>query len=116
MATKKKHLKAPKKADASRLATPTSAVQGTATANPQAQPDPTALSIGDLKNLASVIDVASTRGAFKANEMAGVGFLYNKLSAFIAKVAPAEPKVDGGTPTVGQAGAGQAPVTTTQEK
>jgi hypothetical protein len=32
--------------------------------------------------------VASTRGAFKANEMAGVGFLYNKLQAFLAKVAP----------------------------
>jgi hypothetical protein len=107
MATKKKNLKAPKKADASKSAT---AAKGTATANPAAQPDPTALSIGDLKNLSSIIDVASTRGAFKANEMAGVGFLYNKLSAFIAKVAPAEPKAEGETPTVGQA---QAP---TQEK
>ena len=53
---------------------------GTATAQPQAtaqapQPDPTALSIGDLKNLATILDVASTRGAFKAGEMAGVGFL-----------------------------------------
>jgi|TARA_R110000803_G_scaffold1043_1_gene3472 hypothetical protein len=109
MATKKKNLKAPKKADA-----PKSAAQGTATANPAAQPDPTALSIGDLKNLSSIIDVASTRGAFKANEMAGVGFLYNKLSAFIAKVAPAEPKADG-TPTVGNDGAGMAPAPT-QEK
>ena len=50
--------------------------------------DPTALSIGDLKNLSTILDVASTRGAFKANEMAGVGFLYNKLQAFLAKVAP----------------------------
>ena len=62
----------------------------TATANPAAQPDPTALSIGDLKNLSSIIDVASSRGAFKAGEMAGVGTLYNKLSAFLAKVAPTE--------------------------
>jgi hypothetical protein len=73
---------------------------GTATANPQAapaqapQPDPTALSIGDLKNLSTILDVASTRGAFKANEMAGVGFLYNKLQAFLAKVAP-EQKPEG---------------------
>ena len=59
------------------------------TAGTQApQPDPTALSIGDLKNLSTILDVASTRGAFKANEMAGVGFLYNKLQAFLAKVAP----------------------------
>ena len=84
MATKRKNLK---KATAK-------APTGTATAQPQAAPaqapqsDPTALSIGDLKNLSTILDVASTRGAFKANEMAGVGFLYNKLQAFLAKVAP----------------------------
>ena len=87
MATKKKNLKKSAKATAK-------APIGTATANPQAapaqapQPDPTALSIGDLKNLSTILDVASTRGAFKAGEMAGVGFLYNKLQAFLAKVAP----------------------------
>ena len=89
MATKKKTLKKPStKAPKSAPAT------GTATAQPQAQPDPTALSIGDLKNLSTILDVASTRGAFKANEMAGVGFLYNKLQAFLAKVAP-EQKPEG---------------------
>ena len=51
-------------------------------------PDPMALSIGDLKNLTVIIDVASTRGAFKAAEMANVGFIYNKLQSFLAKVAP----------------------------
>ena len=95
MATKKKNLKKSAKATAK-------APTGTATANPQAapaqapQPDPTALSIGDLKNLSTILDVASTRGAFKANEMAGVGFLYNKLQAFLAKVAP-EQKPEGAT-------------------
>ena len=84
MATKKKNLKKSAK---------TTAPKETATAQPQVapaqgQPDPTALSIGDLKNLSTILDVASTRGAFKANEMAGVGFLYNKLQAFLAKVAP----------------------------
>ena len=91
MVTKKKSLKKPDVAT------------GTATANPQApQQDPTALSIGDLKNLSTILDVASTRGAFKAGEMAGVGFLYNKLQAFLAKVAPAEQKPEGakaGAPT-----------------
>jgi len=87
MATKKKNLRKSEKASP--------APKATATAQPQAstgqqapQPDPTALSIGDLKNLSTIIDVASTRGAFKANEMAGVGVLYNKLQAFLAKVAP----------------------------
>ena len=70
----------------------TATAQPTAPANeqPQPQPDPTALSIGDLKGLMSIIDVASARGSFRAGEMAGVGTLYNKLSAFLAKVAPTE--------------------------
>jgi len=48
----------------------------------------TDLNIGDLRNIALVMDVASTRGAFRANEMATVGLIYNKLQAFLAKVAP----------------------------
>ena len=106
MATKKKNLKKSAKATAK-------APTGTATANPQAapaqapQPDPTALSIGDLKNLSTILDVASTRGAFKANEMAGVGFLYNKLQAFLAKVAPEQtPEGTAGAPATAPATAG----------
>ena len=75
MATKKKNLK-----KSAKTAKPTAAAQPQqASAGQQApQQDPTALSIGDLKNLSTILDVASTRGAFKANEMAGVGFLYNQ--------------------------------------
>ena len=73
------------------------------TAGTQApQPDPTALSIGDLKNLTTILDVASTRGAFKASEMAGVGYIYNKLQAFLARVAPEQKPggtVGAGAPT-----------------
>jgi len=69
-------------------ATATATAQPTAPANEQ--PDPNALSIGDLKGLMSIIDVASARGSFRAGEMAGVGTLYNKLSGFLAKVAPTE--------------------------
>ena len=46
------------------------------------------LSIADLRNLATIIDVASTRGAFRANEMATVGVMFNKLQSFLSKVAP----------------------------
>ena len=63
------------------------ATKATAPTNAPA-PDPMALSIGDLKNLSVILDVASTRGAFKAAEMANVGFIYNKLQSFLAKVAP----------------------------
>ena len=73
-------------------ATATATAQPTAPASDpaQAQNDPSALSIGDLKGLQSIIDVASARGSFRANEMAGVGTLYNKLTTFLAKVAPAQ--------------------------
>ena len=47
--------------------------KATATAQPTApaneQPDPNALSIGDLKGLMSIIDVASARGSFRAGEL-----------------------------------------------
>jgi|TARA_B100001093_G_scaffold126117_1_gene118707 hypothetical protein len=103
MATKKKNLK--------KSATTATAPQATATAQPQAaqaqaqapQPDPAALSIGDLKNLLTILDVASTRGAFKANEMAGVGIVYNKLQAFLAKVAPEQaPEGTAGAPATAE--------------
>jgi len=102
MATKKKNLK--------KSAKTATAPKETATAQPQAaqaqapQPDPTALTIADLKNLATILDVASTRGAFKANEMAGVGFLYNKLQAFLAKMAPEQkPEDTAGAPATAPA-------------
>ena len=56
--------------------------------SPEGQAPQNDLSIGDLRNLSTVIDVASTRGAFRANEMAMVGAVYNKLQAFLARVAP----------------------------
>lgn len=57
------------------------------TTSPQGQPA-NDLTIADLKNIGTIIDVASTRGAFRANEMATVGLVYNKLQMFLAKVAP----------------------------
>jgi hypothetical protein len=59
----------------------------TQTQTPPPQPT-TDLTIADLRNLGTIIDVASSRGAFRANEMATVGLMYNKLQSFLAKVAP----------------------------
>ena len=80
----------------------------TATAQPTApaQPDPMALSIGDLKGLASILDVASTRGAFKAAELAGVGTLFNKLNTFLVNVEKT------GGQQVGTDATAQAPAST----
>ena len=90
MATKTKKLK--KDAEPKATAQPTATAQPAGTA-PQQQPG-TDLSIADLKNLGTIIDVASTRGAFRANEMATVGAMYNKLQAFLARVAPEQKPED----------------------
>lgn len=44
------------------------------------------LTIADLASLKQIIDAASTRGAFRASEMKGVGEIYDKLSAFLDAV------------------------------
>ena len=48
------------------------------------------LTITDLQNVRSIIDIAATRGAFKAAEMAAVGGVFNKLDAFLQSVVPAQ--------------------------
>lgn len=45
------------------------------------------LTVQDLAGLRSIIEVASQRGAFKAQELEAVGKLFNKLSAFLDAVA-----------------------------
>jgi len=45
------------------------------------------LTIQDLAGLKTIIDVATQRGAFKANEMMSVGTIYNKLETFLNTVA-----------------------------
>jgi hypothetical protein len=45
------------------------------------------LNINDLNAMKSIIDIASSRGAFKPNEMMAVGQTYSKLTAFLEQVA-----------------------------
>jgi cell division protein FtsL len=44
------------------------------------------LTINDLNALKTIIDIASSRGAFKPNEMVAVGQTYTKLDTFLATV------------------------------
>jgi hypothetical protein len=54
-------------------------------------PEPSAeLTVQDLTAIKQIIDVASARGAFKANEMAVVGQTYNKLEAFLGAVSASQ--------------------------
>jgi hypothetical protein len=45
------------------------------------------LSINDLQAMKVIIDIASSRGAFKPNEMVAVGQTYTKLESFLEQVA-----------------------------
>ena len=51
-------------------------------AAPEEAPQAT-LSLNDLGVLANIINLATTRGAFKANELSSVGAAYDKLNFFL---------------------------------
>jgi hypothetical protein len=53
----------------------------------QAKADPNELTINDLNAMKVIIDIASSRGAFKPAEMTVVGQTYTKLSSFLEQVA-----------------------------
>lgn len=55
---------------------------------PQAQPG---LTLQDLILVAQIIQVSSQRGTFKADELANVGTLYNKLIAFLQSTGALTP-------------------------
>ena len=46
----------------------------------------TQITITDLDTIKNIIDLASSRGAFRAGEMKDIGEVYNKLSAFLEAV------------------------------
>ena len=55
----------------------------------QAAPAPE-LTITDLINIRSVVDVAVRRGAFGAAEVSAVGAAFDRLNTFLNAVAPAK--------------------------
>ena len=48
------------------------------------------LNISDLAALKSIVEVATQRGAFKANELEAVGKTFNKLNEFLESVGSKE--------------------------
>ena len=66
------------------------APESTQATNAAPQPGPADLNISDLTALKSIIEVATSRGAFKAAEYEAVGKTFNKLSAFLEAVAKKE--------------------------
>ena len=61
----------------------------TETAAPE-QPQAPSVSVNDLVNVYNIIDLASKRGAFQANELASVGAVANKVKEFVDHVQAAQ--------------------------
>jgi hypothetical protein len=66
---------------------PAAEVANTETAQQPQGPD---LNVSDLLALKNIIEVATTRGAFKATELEAVGKTFNKLNSFLEAVAKKE--------------------------
>ena len=56
---------------------------------------PVTITIADLDVLKNIVDLASSRGAFRGAELAEVGAVYNKLSQFLEAVV-AQAKAEAG--------------------
>ena len=70
-------------------------VEAPATTEGQAAPAPAALSLNDLGVLANIIDLASSRGAFRGSELTQVGAAYEKLTAFVRAVQESQAQAAG---------------------
>ena len=53
------------------------------------------ISIQDLQNLLIIVDLATTRGAFRGAELTQVGQVFDRLNAFLQSVAPPQQAADG---------------------
>ena len=64
-------------------ASATLATPATPATNEAPSDQPLIITLADLDLLRQIIDLASSRGAFKGAELGDVGRIYNKLSAFL---------------------------------
>ena len=59
------------------------------------------LTVADLRNLRTIIDIASQRGAFRGNELKPVGEAYDKLDQFV-KAIDAKAQAENPAPAEGE--------------
>jgi len=60
------------------------------TAAPEAPAASPSVTVNDLVNIYNIIDLASKRGAFQANELSSVGAVANKVKEFVDHVQAAQ--------------------------
>ena len=64
--------------------TETTAPQEGTVSTPQAEPP--ALTVSDLRNIRTILDIAPQRGAFRGPELKTIGEVYDKLNTFLTAV------------------------------
>ena len=69
--------------------------------------------INDLNILIKAVDIAASRGAFRANEMAEVGAAFNNLTSFMTQAQQQVAQAPGQVQQPQQPPAGNAPVDNT---
>jgi hypothetical protein len=62
-------------------------VQEKETAEVEAGATPESISLQDLQVLLQIVDLASSRGAFRGAELTQVGAIFDKLNAFLSFIA-----------------------------
>ena len=60
--------------------------------------EPIQLGLNDLQACIQIIDVASTRGAFRGEELTAVGGARDRINAFLESNKPAEPAAEEAQP------------------
>lgn len=73
----------------------------------QPQGQGAALQISDLQNILLIVDLASQRGAFRANELAQIGQVFDRISQFLQATLPPAAEAPAAVPPVPT---GQPPV------
>ena len=82
-----------------------------------AQQQPSGIQISDLQSILNIIDLASTRGAFKAAELTAVGSVADKISTFLSVIAKQQKeKADAEASATSQEKPAEATATATAEK
>ena len=61
----------------------------------EAEVAPASLQLSDLQGLTRIVDVAMSRGAFRANEATTVGAIFDKLDAFVRHAVQTQAEAKG---------------------
>lgn len=54
----------------------------------QPQQQPASISIADLQNMLAIVDLATSRGAFRGPELSQVGQVFDRVNSFLQSVTP----------------------------